>query len=201
MTGCPSTVDCYRSLIKASDYSYLMNDGGVIQIALTYDGRRIAAHRFLYHPCPFHITKAAVDEFGGGLLDFIDDRFMDDVEDNLLLRSPIRFDHAPEAATESHPASHLTLNDPDCRIPARSPLQFGTFLEFVLRNFYIDAWRHPACSRLRHFRHEDEVCLTSGDRSRLHLNWEAVQPQRRSLRRARASSRREAARSRRKPRA
>ena len=119
LIGNPSTLDCYRSLIEAKDYSYLMNDGGVIQIALTYDGRRIEAHRFLYHPCPFPVTKAAVDEFGksgSGLLDFIDGNFMDNVKDNLLLRSPIRFDYAPDAATESHPASHLTLNDPECRV-------------------------------------------------------------------------------------
>ena len=39
MIGNPSTLGCYRSLIEAEDYSYLMNDGGVIQIALTYEGR------------------------------------------------------------------------------------------------------------------------------------------------------------------
>ena len=117
MIANPSTFDCYRSIIKTKDYSYLMSDGGVIQIALTYDGWRIEAHRFLYHPCPFLVTKAEVDEFGGGLLDFIDSTYMDDAKDNLLLRSPIRFDFAPDAATESHPASHLTLNGPDCRIP------------------------------------------------------------------------------------
>ena len=203
LIGNPSTLDCYRSLIEAKDYSYLMNDGGVIQIALTYDGRRIEAHRFLYHPCPFPVTKAAVDEFGksgSGLLDFIDGNFMDNVKDNLLLRSPIRFDYAPDAATESHPASHLTLNDPECRVPVHSPLQFGTFMEFVLRNFYMDAWRHPTCSKLRQLRHEDDVCLSADDRRRVHLNWEAAKSRRRPHRRApAAASRRRGARSRRKP--
>ena len=200
MIGTPSTFDGYRSLIETKDYSYLINDGGVIQIALKYDGKRIEAHRFLYHPCPFPVTKAAVDEFGGGLLDFIDGTFMDDVEDNLLLRSAIRFDYAPDAATDSHPASHLTLNDPDCRIPARSPLQFGTFVEFVFRNFYMDAWRHPTCSELRQFRHEDEECLSPEDMRRIHLHWEAVRTRRRSHRRASAASRRRDTRPRRQTR-
>ena len=201
MIGNPSTLDCYRSLVEAKDYSYLMNDGEVIQIALTYDGRRIAAHRFLYHPCPFPVAKAEVDKFGGRLLDFIDGTYTDDVRENLLLRSPIRFDFAPDAVTESHPASHLTLNGPDCRIPVRAPLQFGTFIEFVLRNFYTDAWPHETDTQLRRFRHDDEECLTPADRGRMHLNWEAAQPRRRLPRRARAASRRQAARSRRQPRA
>ena len=194
MIGNPSTFDCYRSLVEARDYSYLMNDGGVIQIALTYEGRRIAAHRFLYHPCPFLVTKAEIDEFGGGLLDFIDGAYMDDVMDNLFLKSPIRFDFAPDAVTESHPASHLTLNGPDCRIPVRAPLQFGTFIEFVLRNFYTDAWPYRVDSQLRQFRHDDEECLTADDRRRIHLSWEPAQSRRRSPRRGPATLRRQGTR-------
>lgn len=189
MIGNPSTFDCYRSLIEAKDYSYLMSDGGVIQIALTYDGSRIAAHRFLYHPCPFLVTRAEIDEFGGGLLDFIDGTYMDVVKENLLLRSPIRFDFAPDAANESHPASHLTLNDPDCRIPVCAPLQFGTFIEFVLRNFYTDVWPHRVGSRLRQLRHDDEECLTLDEWRRIHLSWEPAQSRRRSYRRVSAALR------------
>ena len=170
----PSNVDCYLSLIERKDYSYLMNDGGVIQIAVTYHGREIVEHRLLYHPCPFSVGKIDVDEFEGGLLDFIHDMFMNDLEGNVLLRSPIRFDYAPQAATPDHPASHLTFNDPDCRIPVRSPLQVGAFIEFVFQNFYPDAWDDDTVvSWARQFRREDVECLTAHDRRRIYLNWES----------------------------
>ena len=176
----PSTIDCYRTLIEAQDYSYLMNDGAVIQIALTYDGRRIARHRFLYHPCPFLVTKGELDKFGGELLDFIDDTFIGRIESSLLLRSPVRFDYAPDAATASHPASHLTLNGPDCRIPARFPIRFDVFMGFVLRNFYPDALMHRKVPRLRQHRHEDQDCLSARDRVGVHLSWESARSGRRS---------------------
>ena len=195
----PSTIDCYLSLIENRNYSYLMNDGGVIQIGFKYRGRRVEEHRLLYHPCPFLVTEEEVDEFGRGPIDFINGRFMDDVKDNVLLRSPIRFDYSPDAATESHPASHLTLDGLDCRIPVRSPLQFGTFIEFVLRNFYLDAWRHRVVDRLRHLRHEDEECLSNRDRRRIHLSWEPARSRQRSQRRALAGPRRRGVRPRHQP--
>ena len=195
----PSTIDCYLSLIEMRNYSYLMNDGGAIQIGFKYRGRSVEGHRLLYHPCPFLVTKEEAGEFGRGPVEFINGRFMDNVKDNLLLRSPIRFDYAPDEATESHPASHLTLDGPGCRIPVRSPLQFGTFIEFVLCNFYLDAWRHRVVDRLRYLRHDDEECLSDQDRRRIHLSWELARSRRRPRQRAPAGSRRPRARSRHRP--
>ena len=167
----PSNVYCYLSIVERKEYSYLMDDGGVTQIAYTFDERIIKRHRLLYHPCPFPVKKDDMDQFDGGLVDFIHSTFMNDVNDHLLLRSPIRFDYAPDEAADLHPASHLTLNEPGCRIPARAPLQVGTFIEFVFQNFYLDAWKHYT-ARIEKFPHEDEECLSAYDRRRIYLNWE-----------------------------
>lgn len=180
----PSNINCYLSLIEKRDYSYLMSDGGVIQIAFAYDGRSIRKHRLLYHPCPFPVMKGDIEKFDGRLSDFINDKFMNDVKANLLLRSPIRFDYAPDDATDFHPASHLTLNDPDCRIPARSPLQFGTFIEFVFQNFYLNVWTHHVVSQIRQLQHANEECLSAHDRRRIYLNWEPGRSRQRPNRRA-----------------
>lgn len=170
----PSTVGDYISIIEKRDYSYLMNDGGVIQIAFVYDGDRISRHRLLYYPCPFLIDPHGMEGSDGGslpLIDFITDTFMDDLEDNMLLRSPFRFDYVPTEAADFHPASHFTINDPSCRIPVRSPLRFDTFIKFVLENFYIEAWQHGRIKQGLMFRQEEE-CLSVHDKRRIFLNWQ-----------------------------
>jgi hypothetical protein len=95
---------------------------------------------------------------------------MSNLEENVFLRSPIRFDYSPAAAQEFHPASHLTMNSPECRIPARGPLRFDTFIKFLFENFYLDAWRHPDVQRSLAFTEEIE-CLTAHDRTRIYLQW------------------------------
>ena len=170
MTANPSKVGDYLSLLERQDFSYLMHDGGVIQIAFIYDGDKIEKHRLSYHPCPFPIELHELEMFGGELLDFITDVFMSNLDENLLLRSPVRFDYAPTAAADFHPASHITINDPSCRIPVRSPLQFDTFIKFVFENFYLEAWQDPTVPDALVFSQEDE-CLSAHDTDRAYLNW------------------------------
>jgi hypothetical protein len=167
--GNPARVQDYVNLVTSREYSYLMHDGGVIQVAYTFDRDRIERHRLVYYPCPFQITRRDTS-FDGGLLDLISEQFLPSIEENLLLRSPIRFDYAPEAAADYHPASHLTVNDPSCRIPARAPLHFDTFIRFILENFYFDALQEEAIARELTFKNEDE-CLSQHDRRRVYLQW------------------------------
>jgi len=95
---------------------------------------------------------------------------MTELEESLLLRSPIRFDYTPTETAEFHPASHLTVNDPSCRIPARAPLSFDTFIKLIFENFYIEAWQSPSVSRGLAFAQEVE-CLSEHDKGRAYLQW------------------------------
>jgi hypothetical protein len=92
MTSNPAKVSDYISILERQNYSYLMMDGGIIQIAFIYEDRAIIRHRLAYHPCPFDISAHDVAAFDGGLVDLIQNVFLDDLENNVLLRSPIRFD-------------------------------------------------------------------------------------------------------------
>lgn len=168
----PSKVGDYLSLLESQDYSYLMRDGGVIQVAFIYCDNHIEKHRLVYHPCPFHIDRHELEKFDGGLLDFIGENCMVDPDQNVLLRSPVRFDYAPESSADFHPASHITINDPCCRIPARAPLQFDTFIKFIFENFYLDAWNDSQVLRSLSFgRGQEAECLSVHDRERAYLNW------------------------------
>lgn len=175
MIECPARVGDYLSILQHGDYSFLMNDGGVIQIAFTYSGREIESHRLMYYPCPFQFENRELNEFDGGLYDLLNEVYMNDLEANMLLRSPIRFDFGTSATSDFHPASHLTVNDPSCRVPARAPLHFYTFMKFVLENFYLDVWKSSAIFREFVFAQETES-LTTHDRGRAYLRWDYGAP-------------------------
>jgi hypothetical protein len=147
-----------------------MNDGGVVQIAYVFRDSEIERHRLAYYPCPFPIEKDELQAFGGGLVDFISEVPLTRMEETLQLCSPVRFDYAPEAIGDFHPASHVTINTSTCRIPARSPLQFDTFIKFIFENFYLDAWQHPKVARSFAFKLETET-LSAHDKGRAYLNW------------------------------
>lgn len=170
ITSNPLRVADYLALLEKQEYSYLMRDGAMVQIAYTLTNTDIDRHRLAYYPCPFEIDAAELRRYDGGILDYILENFMDDVEANVVLRSPIRFDYAPEAAQNFHPASHITINDPTCRIPARAPLAFDTFMKFLLENFYVEASGQRAIAAALRFSHEPD-CLSAHDRGRAHLNW------------------------------
>lgn len=170
ITANPLRVADYLALLERQEFSYLMRDGAIVQIAYTLKNNSIERHRLAYYPCPFEITAAALRRYEGGILDYIVENFMSDVETNVVLRSPIRFDYAPEAAQGFHPASHITINDPGCRIPARAPLTFDTFIKFLLENFYVDAWGERAVTAALRFSQEPD-CLSADDKKRAHLHW------------------------------
>ena len=166
----PGRIADYISLLANREYSYLMNDGGLIQLAYIFERNEIDRHRLVYCPCPFAFTIRELNSYNGALLDLINDQFMPEIEETVLLRSPIRFDYAPTDAADYHPASHLTINAPSCRIPARAPLQFYTFLKFILENFYLEAWQSGAVKAELTFSNEND-CLSEQDRSRAYLHW------------------------------
>lgn len=166
----PLRVADYLSLIEKLEYSYLMRDGALIQIAYIITNGTIKKHRLAYYPCPFEIGLTDLQRYGGSLFDYIIENFMSDVERTVVLRSPIRFDFAPEAAQDFHPASHITINDQSCRIPVRSPLSFDTFMKFILENFYVAAYGNRAIRAALRFSQEPD-CLSPHDRGRAFLNW------------------------------
>jgi hypothetical protein len=166
----PLRVADYLSLIERLEYSYLMHDGALVQIAYIIKNKKIEKHRLVFYPCPFEIVLADLQRHEGGVLDYIIDNFMSNVEANVVLKSPIRFDFAPEAAQDFHPASHITINDPSCRIPVRAPLSFDTFMKFILENFYVDACHNREIMAALRFAIEPD-CLSPHDRGRAFLNW------------------------------
>lgn len=162
-------VDDYLRLIREREYSFLMRDGAAIQILYQYDRSNLVRHRLQYWPCPFD-AEDMLEEFAEPIIDMLEILFLENVRSETVLRGLLRFDYAPDDAGMLHPASHLTMAGPECRIPVHAPLSFDTFMRFVLENFYRDAWSDEKVRA--HFAFEQEVkSLQGGEEERVHLAW------------------------------
>jgi len=165
-----NVVKTYFGWLSARQYSAVLLDGALLQITFDFRNDRLAGHRLAFIPCPFVITEEDQELLlVEPILDVLG-MYLNEREDRLRLRTPIRFDYHPDAACAEHPASHMTLNTQECRIPLSGPLTLDQFVEFVFRHFY------PTILSANDF-------LLDGDSSRwsrhiaeqheywLHVNW------------------------------
>ncbi len=122
------------------------------------------AHRLMYHPCPYDVDEKSLreDPILQVLYDYIGK------EENVRLRSPIRFDFDKRAASLGHPATHLTLLTPHCRWPVSAPLSVGHFVRFLFKHFYSEYWL--AHQTLRTFpQNNHQITITDEETRFLHI--------------------------------
>jgi len=128
-----ATVEQYREWVIGSHYSAVLPDASLLQITYDVLGGEIAGHRLAYVPCPVIVDKDLIRE--EPLIDVVDS-YLADGYAAVALRSPLRFDFDPGAASERHPASHMTFNSADCRIACVAPMHPYQFLDLVFTSFY-----------------------------------------------------------------
>ncbi len=144
----------YRQMVLGNHYIALMRDGALLQLSIDIRGNDVVGHRFGYYPCPILLPE----DFN--VLDFeaLDLLLIYELEANLdalesetqlatnqlRMRSPLRFDYAPHAASESEPASHVHLLNRDSRVAVHGALSIGHFIQFVLKHFYRKEWEDHA---------------------------------------------------------
>lgn len=165
-------LETYFGWLTARHYSVVLFDGALLQITFDFRSDELAGHRLAYIPCPFDIGDDGAERLRmEPILDLING-YRDCGEEYLRLRSPIRFDYDPTAASLEHPASHITLNHQDCRIPACAPLTLAQFIEFIFRRFYPSVWAEHdflVDADLQPWRRE----IIGEHEQTLHLNWRA----------------------------
>ena len=83
-----------------------------------------------------NISEEEVDELG--IREAVNMYFSDEDSRNkkAIMRSPLRFDFDPSNTSDLHPATHVHMQHADCRISAKRPICFNTFIKFVFKNFY-----------------------------------------------------------------
>ncbi len=140
------TPDDYRHWVAIGAYSAVLADGALLQFTYECIGGTLTAHRLAYVPSPFAMDRDLLAQ--EPILDVFD-MYANGRPADVILATTIRFDYDPGNASTGHPAVHLTVNSPSCRIACASPLRIGRFIDFVFRHFYPDEWRlHPYLARL-----------------------------------------------------
>ena len=135
------TVENYLQWVDQDDYSALLPDGSMLQLTYTLSAASIVGHRLCYVPSPITslgewASKPEKDTWlGSDYAVIVVDRLTES-HSHAALRSVVRFDYDPANAGVGHPASHLTINSVDCRIPCIAPLSPGEFIGFVFEHFY-----------------------------------------------------------------
>lgn len=161
-----ATIAEYRKLLDDRQYNFLLLDGSFIQARYLFQHGDLIKHNLTYYPCPVQIKQDDISEgvFIGEVVDqyllqFFDDKeWLDfiksdtttaemnqgwddiDTHPRFQMKSPVRFDYDVNARGELHPASHVHISDPDCRMPVHAPLSFGHFIRFIFKNFYRSYW-------------------------------------------------------------
>ena len=99
-----TTIAQYMDWVKGGHYSAILRDGSLLQITYRLDRGDITGQRLAYIPCPVLIDEAILQE--EPIWDVIDAYVGARAISEFALMSPIRFDYAPDAVADAHPAAH-----------------------------------------------------------------------------------------------
>lgn len=167
------SLDAYRAWVAAGEFSVMLYDGSLLQITYDVSGGAVSGHRLAFIPCPFAVDPAWLQEESP--LELLE-AYEAEGAAAVLLRSAVRFDYDPLAASPGHPAAHMTLNTVDCRVPCAAPLRLGHFVAFVFDNFYPDIYAAHAYLRTLSRTDLNRRTLTQEESEGVHLNWRAPDP-------------------------
>jgi hypothetical protein len=164
-----ATLEQYLQWVLDGSYSAILLDASLLQITYDIADGEIIGHRLAYVPCPFIVDQTLLEE-GNPIADIVS--LYDNLAD-VALRSPVRFDYDPLAATSSHPAAHLTINSTDCRIACVAPMHVHRFVDFIYRHFYPRLWNaHRRFFAEAAWRHLGDRVLDDEDRTSPHVTWD-----------------------------
>jgi hypothetical protein len=163
-----ATVAGYRYLIDTRQYNFMLYDGAIFQLFFVFRRTELVNHSLSYFPCPaeiptdFTVTDQAISDIidqtlysayeslewlhlvresvAGLPLSHLHPEQQGSFQLRLNMRAPIRFDFDPESSGHLHPASHVHVGHPECRIPVFAALSLGHFVRFVFMNFYNKLW-------------------------------------------------------------
>lgn len=133
-----TSLNQYISIYETGAYHCILFDGSIIRAYFRFRKNILMQESLLYWPAPIIIPEEDIDELG--IREAMNMYFSDDdmISKKVVMRSPLRFDFDSMNASELHPATHVHLQHADCRISAKRPICFNTFIKFVFRNFYPD---------------------------------------------------------------
>jgi len=128
----------YRHFLKYNLFTSLLFDGSLMKISYKFEKRNLVAHNLTWWPSPFIIS--ADDLSNGSPLDIFDLYAQDGWDQQIRMRTPVRFDFDLKKESTDHPASHLHMQTDNCRLYVDRPMCFNRFVKFIFQNFYPDLY-------------------------------------------------------------
>ncbi|SIS97696.1 Uncharacterized conserved protein [Roseivivax lentus] len=128
----------YLECLRCGDFSLLLADGGLLQVAANFERNEIVESRYYYIPCPIEFDLAELNA-GGELYpleDFIDELTTDELKARLRIRAPFRFELDPAQEDLMHPKNHVHVGPSTSRIPVALSVCWNAFSRFIFKNFY-----------------------------------------------------------------
>lgn len=135
-----ATLNQYVSIYETGAYHCILFDGSIVRVYFKFNRNILLQESLLYWPAPINIPEDDVDELG--IREAVNMYFGDVcyINQKIIMRSPLRFDFDSSNINELHPATHVHLQHAECRISAKRPICFNTFIKFIFKNFYPDAY-------------------------------------------------------------
>jgi len=130
------TIAEYVDALERGAFSCVLCDGSLLQLSYEVEANEIVRHRLTFLPCPCPLPKGMINQ--GPVLDMFYERAQD--AEAFALRTPFRFDFAPESRAKNHSACHLHWNHAAARCSVSGPLHPREFVRFVLRHCYPELW-------------------------------------------------------------
>jgi hypothetical protein len=130
-----TTLDQYKHILNSGSFQCILYDGSLIRSSFVFEKNKLINHSHLWWPSPYEYTLPFNEEFSpiDAYEDFITDS---DWESRVRMRSPVRIDFDPTAASDTHPAVHMHTQHHECRIRIDSPICFNRFVKYILSNYY-----------------------------------------------------------------
>lgn len=125
----------YEKILKNNSYTCILYDGSIIRLSYKFKNNNLIGHNLLWWPAPYFYEGISIDEISPYDLfdEFIGEK---DWHNILRMRSPVRIDFAPEQTSEIHSATHIHMQNENCRMVIDEPICFNRFIKFILDNYY-----------------------------------------------------------------
>jgi len=165
-----ATLAQYQLILEEGSYLAILRDGALIRANYVFKSDELFKHSLWYWPCPLEIPpEDIISETPIGAFELHSTSWQEAVR----FRTPLRFDYDPSAAKDDHPASHLHIQIPGCRIAVERPMGFATFVCFIFRHFLPKGWQEISIweDLSDDLQNKAQPCLANDDLYSPHIGW------------------------------
>lgn len=129
-------INQYLHIYENGAYHCILRDGSLIRASFEFNRNILLNESLLYWPAPVFINEDEINELGIREALLQNMQKIDEIHKLLIMRSPIRYDYDSTNDSENHPMTHIHIQSAECRLRAKAPICFNTFIKMIFRSAY-----------------------------------------------------------------